>query len=178
MILFFFFFFSKVSPDLFELLSDVWSDSVLKRAFLSRAYFLFNSRSHQKEEECHENLIEEARQCIIVYNRGGYRWDRIARERERESNSIFSFVEETKTRLILSRQMDNSTRGYSPCLSQKIGSVYRGGVENLSIEFSINRYEVDSWEYSNAWSNYGIILFRCTLFVTSVPREERCLHVC
>lgn len=57
------------------------------------------------------------------------------RGRERESNSIFSFVEETKTRLILSRQMDNSTRGYSPCLSQKIGSVYRGGVENLSIEF-------------------------------------------
>lgn len=52
------------------------------------------------------------------------------RERERESNSIFSFVEETKTRLILSRQMDNSSED---TFSLPVGENWQRGEEATKI---------------------------------------------
>lgn len=93
------------------------------------------------------------------------------RERERESNSIFSFVEETKTRLILSRQMDNSSEDILLARWRKLAT-RRGGDENLSIGFSINRYQRN--RFGEKYSDKAImVLFYSVVHCSLLPFRGR-----
>lgn len=93
------------------------------------------------------------------------------REKERESNSIFSFVEETKTRLILSRQMDNSSEDILLARWRKLAT-RRGGDENLSIGFSINRYQRN--RFGEKYSDKAImVLFYSVVHCSLLPFQGR-----